>query len=395
MEIGPALLALAIALPLARALGALAARLGQPPVLGELCAGLLLSTLPFEPGPTLQLLAEIGAAVLLFEAGLDSDPRELARAGLASTLVACAGVIAPTLLGALAAHLFLPQASPIACLFIGGTLSATSVGITVRVLRDLHRSDTREARIVIGAAVVDDVLGLLLLSLLVATARAQDAGVAVSTWAPLWLFAKAALFLGGSIAFLPPLLRRLPHAAFAGRNALPAGLALCFALSWLADAVGLAPVVGAFVAGVALSGTRATLLKTEVQGIAVFVVPIFFVSMGLRVDLPAAFRGPAPLLALALVAVAIVGKLVSGLAAPGRGLDRLVIGVAMIPRGEVGLIFAGIGQKLAVRGQSLVGPGVTSGLVLVMLATTLLTPPLLRWAFNRKAALPAAVPDLP
>ena len=153
--------------------------------------------------------------------------------------------------------------------------------------------------------------------------------------------------------------------------------------------------MGAFVAGVALSGTRATLLKTEVQGIAVFVVPIFFVSMGLRVDLPAAFRGPAPLLALALVAVAIVGKLVSGLAAPGRGLDRLVIGVAMIPRGEVGLIFAGIGQKLAVRGQALVGPGVTSGLVLVMLATTLLTPPLLRWAFNRKAALPAAVPDLP
>ena len=387
MQIGPALLALAIALPLARAFGKLAARFGQPPVLGELCAGLLLSTLPFEPGPTLQLLAEIGAAVLLFEAGLDSDPHELARAGLASTLVACAGVIAPTLLGALAAHLFLPQASPIACLFIGGTLSATSVGITVRVLRDLHRSDTREARIVIGAAVVDDVLGLLLLSLLVATARAQDAGVAVSTWAPLWLFAKAALFLGGSIAILPPLLRKLPAVT------LPTGLALCFALSWAADAIGLAPVVGAFVAGVALSPTRT--LKPEVQGVAVFVVPIFFVSMGLRVDLPAAFHGPAPLLALALVAVAILGKLVSGLAAPGRGLDRLAIGVAMIPRGEVGLIFAGIGQKLVVKGESLVGPGVTSGLVLVMLATTLLTPPLLRWAFNRKADLGAAVPDLP
>src|SRR5262249_27311737 len=226
------------------------------------------------------------------------------------------------------------------------------------------------------------VLGLLLLSYLVATARAED-------WSPWWLFAKAVLLLGGSIAILPPLLRKLRSAT------LPVGLALCFALSWAADAVGLAPVVGAFVAGVSLSG-RAQ-LKSEVQGVAVFLVPLFFVSMGLRVDLPAAFRGPAPLLALALVAVAILGKLVSGLAAPGRGLDRLAIGIAMIPRGEVGLIFAGIGQKLVVGGQSLVGPGVTSGLVLVMLSTTLLTPPLLRWAFNRRPAVagPAAVPDLP
>ncbi len=406
LPIAPTLLALALALPLARAGGLAARKLGQPPVLGELLAGLLLGALPLlgvaSPfaGPALnpiELLAELGAAVLLFEAGLDSDPAELARAGLAATLVAIVGVVVPTLLGMLAARLLLPAGtSPIATVFIGATLSATSVGITVRVLRDLGQVHTREARIVLGAAVVDDVLGLLLLSLLVAVARAEDAGTTVSAADTLLLLAKAALFLGGSIAVLPAVLRRLPAAARHQLGSVPLGLALCFLLCWASDEIGLAPLVGAFAAGVALAGARlekpsegdhqGTMpLRAGLSGIASLLVPLFFLAMGLRVDLDAATSGHAPKLALVLVLVAIAGKLVSGLAAPGRGLDRLAIGVGMIPRGEVGLIFAGIGQKLTLHGQPLVGPGVSSALVVVMLVTTLVTPPALRLVFARGA----------
>jgi len=163
------------------------------------------------------------------------------------------------------------------------------------------------------------------------------------------------------------------------------GLSLCFALCWTANRIGLASLAGAFVAGVALSAAGlAEPLRSSLRGIAAFLVPIFFLGMGLRVDLAAAALGPAPRLALVLVGVAIAGKLVSGLAATGGGLDRLVIGVGMIPRGEVGLIFAGIGQQLSVDGAPLAGAGVTSALVLVMLATTLVTPPALRWAFARR-----------
>ena len=406
LPVAPTLLALAVALPLARAGGAAARRLGQPPVLGELLAGLLLGALPLlglaspMSGAALvpiELLAELGAALLLFEAGLDSDPSELARAGLAAVLVATVGVVVPTLLGFVVARALLPaDTSPIACLFIGGTLSATSVGITVRVLRDLGQSHTREARIVLGAAVVDDVLGLLLLSLLVAVARAEDSGPAVSAAESLLLFAKAGLFLGGAIVFLPALLRRLPAAARHQLGSVPFGLGLCFALCWASDLIGMAPVVGAFAAGVALAGARldppregdhqGTLaLRAGLSGIASLLVPLFFLAMGLRVDLAEAASGHAPRLALALVVVAVVGKLVSGLAAPGRGLDRLAIGVGMIPRGEVGLIFAGIGQRMTLHQQPLVGSGVSSALVVVMLVTTLVTPPALRLVFARAA----------
>ena len=410
LPLAPTLLALAVALPLARAGGVLARKLGQPEVLGELLAGLLLGVLPLlgvtspfagDALNPIELLAELGAAVLLFEAGLDSEPSELLRAGLAATLVAPVGVLAPTLLGMLAARLLLPEGtSPIATAFIGATLSATSVGITVRVLRDLGQSHTREARIVLGAAVVDDVLGLLLLSLLVAVARAEDAGGSVSVSDTLVLLAKAVAFLGLAVAVLPAVLRRLPVRARHHLGSVPFGLALCFLLCWASDEIGLAPVVGAFAAGVALASARleqpapgsyqisyqGTLpLRAGLSGIASLLVPLFFLAMGLRVDLDAATRGHAPLLALVLVLVAIVGKLLSGLAAPGRGLNRLAIGVGMIPRGEVGLIFAGIGQKLTLHGEPLVGPGVSSALVVVMLVTTLVTPPALRLVFAREA----------
>ena len=378
------LLWIAALLALAHLGGRLSALARQPPVLGELLAGVAAAALlRVDPRaePALQLLSELGVLFLLFEVGLESSIDQLRAVGPRAALVAAAGVAAPVLLGYAATRLIDPDALPLTCLFTGATLAATSVGITARVLRDLGREQSLEARIVLGAAVVDDVLGLLLLSFLVADAR----GTASPRDTAL-LGAAAGGFLAGCVLLLPRVLRRLPTPP----GPLP-GIVLCLALGACAHAVGLAPIIGAFAAGLAISSARRSgpaeagparpwdetsrdpiPLRAAVRGLAAALAPLFFVEMGRQVDLRAAVSGSAPVLLLALIAVAVAGKLLAGLVAP-RG-TRLAVGIGMIPRGEVGLIFAGLGRSLG-----LVDAATTATLVLVVLASTLIAPPLLRW----------------
>jgi Kef-type K+ transport system membrane component KefB len=379
------LMAISVLLLFAHAGGRLAEWARQPAVLGELLAGIVagaLLSVDHRAEPALDLLASLGVIFLLFEVGLESSLEKLKAVGLRATLVAIVGVAVPVALGYVATRAIDPEALALTCLFIGATLAATSVGITARVLRDLGREDSLEARVVLGAAVVDDVLGLLLLSFLVAGARGVGSMRDTSM-----LGVQAVAFLAFSMVVLPPILRRVPRPP----GPLP-GIVLCLLMSWGADRVGLAPIVGAFAAGLAISSARKSgpasdagdaqpwdetshdpiPLRAAVRGLAAVLVPIFFIEMGRKVDLHAAVSGSAPLLLAALIAVAVLGKMAAGVAAP-RGV-RLAVGLGMIPRGEVGLIFAGIGRSLG-----LVDEATTSTLVLVVLATTLIGPPALRW----------------
>jgi Kef-type K+ transport system membrane component KefB len=365
----------------ARAGGWLAEKARQPAVLGELLAGIAagaLLTVDRRAEPAIQMLAELGVVFLLFEVGLESSLEQLKAVGLRAFLVAAVGVAVPVALGFLATRLVDPDAPALSCLFTGATLSATSVGITARVLRDLGRAESLEAQIVLGASVVDDVLGLLLLSFLVSGARGTRATALAGF--------EAVLFLAAAVFVLPPILRRIPRPP----GPIP-GIAFCLILGFGASRVGLAPIVGAFAAGLAISAARRRgtsdagaaqpwdetshdpiPLRVAVRGIAAALVPLFFVQMGRTVDLRAAVSGSAPILLVALIAVAVIGKIASGLAAP-RGV-RLAVGIGMIPRGEVGLIFAGLGRSLG-----LVDEAAASTLIVVVLASTLIGPPLLRW----------------
>ena len=403
----PVLAALAVILVAAKLGGALAVRLGQPPVLGELLAGVVLGNLHLlglpslrwmAEDPTIDMLSRIGVGVLLFEVGLESTVGQMARVGASAFLVAVAGVIAPFALGWGVGAWLLPDASAYLHAFLGATLCATSVGITARVLKDLRRGDAVEARIILGAAVVDDVLGLVVLAVVSGAIEAAGAGRALSLGAVGGLLLKAVLFLAGGIAVGLAVSRRLYRLAARLRGTgylLPLGLAFCFTLAWAASASGLAPIVGAFAAGLVFEEEHASPLvqrgehplAEQVAPVAAFLVPIFFVTMGMRTDL-AAFASPAVLgLAAALTVAAVAGKAVAGLPALGRGLDRLSIGIGMIPRGEVGLIFANVGLTMTFAGVRVIAPATYSAIVAMVIATTLLTPPALKWSLGRHRAV--------
>jgi len=280
--------------------------------------------------------------------------------------------------------------------FIGATLSATSVRITARVLKDLGQTQSREAQIVLGAAVIDDILGLIVLALVSgAMTTAASGGQGISVGTVLGMLVRAVLFLGATIGlgrFLSTPLIRL--AAWTGQRGflLVVGLALCFTLAYAAELIGLAGIIGAFAAGVMLDpygeGIRtpkeqATLAEL-MHPLAMFFVPLFFVLMGLQVDLGNIANRETLLLGAALVGIALVGKLVAPLGVVGRGVNRLAIGMGMVPRGEVGLIFAGVGSGLRLDGAAIIPPGVFSAIVVMVLVTTLVGPVGLRWAFRRQ-----------
>ncbi|HVP67062.1 MAG TPA: cation:proton antiporter [Anaeromyxobacteraceae bacterium] len=400
----PLALALAVILAAAKLCGELAVRLGQPAVLGELLAGALLGNLhhlgfhalDFLRGdPSLAMLAHLGVLILLFEVGLESTVGEMARVGLSSLLVAVVGVATPFALGYGVGVVLVPSAGPLVHAFLGATLCATSVGITARVLKDLGRSRSDEARIILGAAVIDDVLGLVILAVVSGAVAAAGTGTSVSWTAIAAIVGKSAAFLGGAIALgrllVPPLLTA--GAAFQGRwTQLSLGLALAFGFSWLAGFFGLAPIVGAFAAGLVLEpdqsrayearGERS--LEDVVHPISAFLVPIFFVGMGMNTDLASFGRTEVLGLAAALTVAGVAGKLASGLGVLQRGVDRLAVGVGMVPRGEVGLIFAGVGLRLSVGGRPLVDAGTYSAIVILVVVTTLVTPPALRATFARR-----------
>jgi Kef-type K+ transport system membrane component KefB len=395
---------LAIILSAAKLGGDLAIRLGQPSVLGEVGFGMLLGNLHLigtdvfegiKADSTVDMLARIGVLILLFEVGLESTINQMMRVGVSAFAVATVGVLAPFALGWGVGAWLLPGESPYTHAFLGATLCATSVGITARVFNDLNKSRSNEARVILGAAVIDDVMGLVILAVVTGIITAADTGLEFSAMDAALTLVKAASFLIGSLALGYFLSRRLFSIAskLKTRGVLLAmGLSFCFVLAWLADAIELAPIVGAFAAGLILEdvhyrdfvGRGEHPLEELVAPISAFLVPVFFVLMGMRTDLNAFFQPGILVLAGALTIAAIVGKQVCGLAVMSKGIDRLTVGIGMIPRGEVGLIFANIGLGLSVGGQRIISPETFSAIVVMVMVTTMVTPPALRWSFERR-----------
>ena len=400
LMIAPLLLALVVLLVVAKLGGALAELLGQPAVLGELLAGIALGALPLvgvdslayaAHDHTVEALADLGVILLLFEVGLSTRLAELLKVGLSAFLVASIGVIVPMLLGWMVGRWLLPGAHPFVPIFLGATLCATSVGITARVLQDLGRVATPEGQIILGAAVIDDVMGLLVLAVIVGMIGGGEGGAA--GWRIGLVTLKALAFLVGALGlgrWLAPRLFRLVSRLRGKGVVLTAALITCFALAWAATLAGLAPIVGAFAAGLVLEGVPFDDLLPEGQSIehlllplSALLVPLFFVHMGLLVDLRELARGSL-LLVVALTLAAIVGKQACGLAVVSPGVDRLTVALGMIPRGEVGLIFAGMGLTLRAGGRPVLGGAEFAAVIAMVLFTTVLTPPLLRWRLARE-----------
>ena len=397
-------LALAVILAGAKLGGDLVERLGQPAVLGELLVGIALGNLhliglngleAIKTDPGLDVLARLGVLILLFEVGIESTVGEMLQVGMRALVVAVLGVVAPWILGWGVGALVLPHHSIYAHVFLGATLTATSVGITARVLRDLGRSKTAEARIILGAAVIDDVLGLVILAVVGSTIAAANTGGSVSFGDVALIVAKATAFLFGSLwlglRLFPRVLRI--GARLRGQGVLLAtALVFCFLVAWLASAIGLAPIVGAYAAGLILERVHwrdftekgEHSLEDLIRPIGSFLVPVFFVLTGMRVDLSA--FGHANVLGLAglLTVAAVLGKQLCALGGLGTSLDRLTIGIGMIPRGEVGLIFASIGLGLSVKGEAIIDAPIYSAVVIMVMLTTLVTPPLLKWSLGRR-----------
>lgn len=355
--------------------GELAERLRVPSVIGEIVAGLVVGPSLLgvvAPNEVLTLLAELGVVLLLLQVGLEMDLAEMGRVGRASLTVAVTGVVAPFALG-YGTALALGQPSRTA-MFIGAALTATSVGITARAFGDLRMLASKEARIVLGAAVADDVLGLVILTVVV---RIVEKGT-VSLTGALAVLGTALAFLVGttvvSMQLAPPLFRFVRRRALGGGALLVVALGVTLGLAQLAVLAGLAPIIGAFVAGLAMGRTReAERIERDLAPLAHFLIPVFFVIVGVQIDVASLLRPKVLALAAALVAVGVIGKLLAGAVAGRSGVDRLMVGIGMIPRGEVGLIFATIGLSNKVLGKDLYG-----ALLVVVLVTTVMTPGLIR-----------------
>jgi Na+:H+ antiporter len=324
----------------------------------------------------IDVISRLAILVLLFLVGLEISLVEMKRVGKHASYVAILGIVLPMILGMGVMKLLHPDSPLAADLFIGGILTATSVGITARVLRDLGRDTTEEARIILGAAVIDDVLCLIVLAVvsgLAVTGKISLASIAITT-------GKAALFLvaalGVGVWLTPKIVRRLASAGVHNLKLL-FGVSFALLLAWLANVAELATIVGAFAAGMVLNsffdkevgGTSLHELLTPIESL---VVPLFFVWMGIQVKLETMASKDVIIAGLALTLVAVVGKVAAGWGCPPT-MNRLAVGFGMMPRGEVGLIFAGIGKAVGV-----VNEGLFSAVVLLVMVTTVLAPVLLR-----------------
>jgi Kef-type K+ transport system membrane component KefB len=364
-------------------LGGVAQRLGQPSVVGELVAGVLLggSLLgvldPHEP--VIAAMAEIGVVVLLFETGIHTDLKGLLEVGGVAATVAVAGVLLPMAGGYYAGIAF--GLAPTAALVAGAAMCATSVGISARVLSDLKCLDTSEGRVVLGAAVIDDIIGLIILSLIAALVGGQAwslAGIGKTTGVAVG-FIVLAVVVGGLIA--PPVFRFVERVKTGGTLGISL-LAFAFLWAFFADAAGSALIVGAFAAGLVLDDTPARReISRATTTIGHFFVPIFFASVGASVDLRALGSGRALGFGAALVAIGVVGKIAAGYVPFWFRGNKLLVGTAMVPRGEVGLIFAQMGLT-----SQAISRGEFGAIMLMVLATTLVTPPALARVVRRGAS---------
>src|ERR1044072_4764345 len=326
------LIGVAVMLIVAKIGGEIFERLNRPAVLGELFAGIVLGNLvvfgfttaePLKTNDTIAALAELGVIILLFEVGLESDLKEMMEVGCSSLLVAVVGFVAPFFLVWSVSSYFLPNEPQLIHVFIGATLCATSVGITARVFKDLGKLATREARIILGAAVIDDVLGLLILAIVSGAIRAAARGGVLSIMEVVWIAVTSMLFLIGSIVIGHFLMPRLLRGA--GRLGTRGGVvrvvrSVCVFVAWAAGVVGLAPIVGAFAAGLVLDevhyrpkgGRTERDLHDLLQPVSTVLVPIFFVLMGLKVDVRLFARLDILGFAAALTIAAILGTQVCG-----------------------------------------------------------------------------------
>jgi Kef-type K+ transport system membrane component KefB len=311
--------------------------------------------------------------------------------------VAFAGVVAPTLLGVGVAMVLLPEASVYTKAFIGATLCATSVGITARVLKDLGRGQSNEARLIMGAAVLDDVLGLIVLAVVAGAISAASTGETLALSSIALITFKALAFLVGALWIgvrVTPKMFELASKLKSRGALLATGLAFCFLLSWLSSLFGLAPIIGAFAAGLILEEVhyRDFVQRGEhglehlVHPIAGFLAPVFFVQMGMLTDVGRLFDLQVAILGLGLTIAGVAGKVIAGYAAPKSATtgDRLAVGIGMVPRGEVGLIFANVGLGLSVASQPVLDPTLYSAIVMMVILTTLVTPPALKWRFGSR-----------
>ena len=375
-DIGSVLIALVAIFVLTKVLGELAQRIGQPAVLGELIAGILLGGsvlgLVNPSDPVIATMSELGVVILLFAIGLETELASIIRVGGAAMTVAMAGVIIPFGLGYASAIAL--GLAPTPALVCGAALCATSVGITARVLSELGWLDTKEGSVILGAAVIDDIIGLIILAVVAAVVGgaslgpasiARIAGIAIA-------FVAVAILVGGIVA--QPVFRFVERIKSGGALGLFA-LAFAFLLAFLAQRSGSAMIVGAFAAGLVLYRLpQRRDIEKSVTAIGHFFVPVFFASVGAAVDLRALMNSQSLLLGAALIACGIVGKVVAGFVPWWFRGDKLFVGIGMVPRGEVGLIFAQMGLAAGA-----VAAGEFGALMLMVLATTFVTPPALVW----------------
>lgn len=396
-------LSIAILLVTAKLGGEVALRLGQSAVLGELLGGILLGSLPIHffaelrTDPYVDMLARLGILVLLFEVGLGSTIRDVARVIPAATAVAALGTLGSLGFGIVATALAASGDSALVRWFVAGAITATSIGISARVLRDAGAANSRTAHTILGASVLDDVLGLLVLALLTEMAQGGDTGARIAWVAVAWAALKTIAFLAASTAIgvaLSPRLFALTSRLQAPGTLLATGLSFCFVFAWASNAMGLSPIVGAFTAGLVLEELHSARfvqrgepsLVARMEPISAWLVPIFFVLVGMRADVLALLHPAMLTLGAALVAAAIAGKLACALGSP-PGTDRITLALGMLPRGEVTLVFANLGGSIRSAGRPLLDPAHYSALVTVVIATTLVTPIALRWRLRSGVAL--------
>lgn len=335
----------------------------------------------------ISVLAELGVIILLFEIGLESDLRELQKVGFKAAIVAFVGVVAPFVAGTVGLVLIFGMPT-IPAVFAGAALTATSIGITSKVLSELGQLKSTEGQIIVGAAVIDDILGIIVLAVVASLAKTGEVDVANLVY----LIISATAFLLGSI-FLGKFFNK-SFVAIAeklqtrGKLVIPA-LIFAFLMAFLANAIHLEAILGAFAAGLVLDETdKRKDLDQQIIPIADILVPIFFVSVGARVDLSvlnptSADNRQGLIIAAFLIVVAIIGKVITGWAIIGKEkINRLAIGIGMIPRGEVGLVFAGIGAASGVLDKPL-----QAAIIIMVILTTFIAPPLLRFAFKSEEEL--------
>lgn len=400
-------IAFALILIFSKIFGELAERIKQPAVLGELVAGVILGAsvlalVPSQAGMSgydiFHLLAEVGVAILLFEIGLETDLKDMLKVGVASTSVAVVGVVVPFVLGFLSVLAFEkyglmgdidPSLMILIAITAGATLTATSVGITARVLSDMNRLQTGEAKIILGAAVIDDILGLIILGVVSGIIESsKGGGEAMTAGGVFIIFLKSFGFLVAAVVIGNLTSKRLFDLINKMRVRgvlLLSALAFAFIFAFLASAVGLAPIVGAFAAGLVLANTNQfKLIEERLKPVSDVFTPIFFIMVGAAVDVTVfnpfmSENIPILMIAGILFIVAVVGKFVSGWAVFQKGIKKSVIGYGMIPRGEVGLIFAQVGLTYGVFNSQLF-----SAVTVMVMLTTFIAPPLLKMGFADK-----------